>query len=270
MLCSGAVGVAAAQSTVPERFDPTPNFSYAVFVGSGIYTLNDRRVYIARMPFSWKWRKADEQPGALGIRFLLPATVGVTNFEHIEDLPSLSIDDLSSLSFVPGVELEYAATPNLFVKPFLQAGLGWEFQDEETTFVWGAGMRARLALAQDKSDWLVGGEVLAAGNVPSDEQPSTSLSRIGLGIEHKYPLRWQLSDRKTSLHTQLIGYHYVDEATFNSPQGDIKLRSTIQFGLSIGVEPAIRFLGFSVRQIGLGYKYGEDFSAITIVTSFPF
>jgi len=261
------VGAAAAQSTVPGEFEPSPTYSYAVFVGSGVYTLNDRRAYILRMPFSWTWRQASHETGEWGVKFLLPVTVGVTDFE---DLPDLSTDNLSTLTFVPGVEFEYALRSNLFIKPFLQAGIGWEFQDHESTFVWGAGVRARLALPQTNSNWLIGGEILVAGDVPGDDEPSTDLSRISLGVEYKKRLKWQLADRQTSLHTQLIGYHYVDEANFNSPKGDITLRSTVQLGLAIGVEPALKFLGFSVGQIGLGYRYGDDFSAVTLVTSFPF
>jgi hypothetical protein len=264
------VGTAAAQSTVPGEFEPSPTYAYAVFAGSGVYTLDDRRAYILRMPFSWTWRHANHETGEWGAKLLLPVTVGVTDFDNIEDLPDLSIDNLSTLTFVPGVDFEYVLRPNLFIKPFVHTGIGWEFQDNEKTFVWGAGVRARLALPQSNSNWLIGGEILVAGDVPGDDEPSTDLSRISLGVEYKKPLSWRLGDRQTALHTQLIGYHYVDEANFNTAQGDTTLRSTVQLGFAVGVEPAIKVLGFSMSQIGIGFRYGEDFSAITLVTSFPF
>ena len=267
ILCARPV---LAQATDPIEYSVAPNYSYAVFVGSGVYTLDDRRVYVARMGFSWHWKEADAATGDLGVKFLLPVTVGITNFEDFEDLPDLTVDDISTLSFVPGVELEFALSERFSVKPFAQAGVGLEFQDKDTTFVWGAGVRSRYTKTLGKSDWILGGELMAAGNVPGSGVESSSIVRAGFGVEHVYPLAWEWNGRRTTLHTQLIGYHYPNEATFDAPASDISIDNTIQLGMAIGIDPAFKFLGISVRQVGVGYKHGNDISAITLVTSFPF
>ena len=267
---SVCIGRTVAQAPTSVVFDAVPNYSYAVFVGSGIYRLDDRKIFIARMRFSRTWTEPDAESGSPGIRFLLPVTVGITNFEDFDDIPNLVVDDLATLSFVPGVEFEYVVRPNLSIKPFAQAGFGWELQDGDLNFVWGAGMRARMTLPRKKSAWVLGGELLVAGNVPGDDEPSTDFTRMGLGLEYKFPIRWTMLGRQSSLHAQVIGYHYFNEAEFKSPRRDIMLDDIIQIGLSIGIDPAAKFLGIPVRQLGLGYKYGSDVSAIILITSFPF
>ena len=116
----------------------------------------------------------------------------------------------------------------------------------------------------------MGGELLLAGNVPGDDEPDTQLTRMGLGLEYSFPLRWTMLGRQTSLHTQVIGYHYFNDAEFKSPRGDIVIYDSIEISVSLGIDPAAKFLGIPIRQLGLGYKYGSDISAITLVTSFPF
>ena len=106
--------------------------------------------------------------------------------------------------------------------------------------------------------------------MPGDNNPSTKFTRLGLGVEYKFPMHWQMLRRQTSLHTQVTGYHYLNDAEFKSPGRDIMLDNIIQIGLSIGIDPPAKFLGIPIRQLGLGYKYGSDISAITLVTSFPF
>jgi len=270
LLYSVCIGRAISQTPAPVVFDAVPNYSYAVFAGSGIYRLDDRKIFIGRMRFSRAWREPSAESGSPGIRFLLPVTVGITDFEDFDDIPNLTVDDLATLSFVPGVELEYVLRKNLSIKPFAQAGLGWELDDGDSTFVWGAGARARLTVPRAKSAWVLGGELLLAGNVPGDDEPSTDFTRMGLGLEYEFPLRWKMWGRQTSLHAQLIGYHYFNEAEFNSPRRDIMLDDIIEIGLSFGFDPAVKFLGIPVRQLGLGYKYSPDVNAITLVTSFPF
>ena len=115
----------------------------------------------------------------------------------------------------------------------------------------------------------MGGELLLAGNVPGDDEADTQLTRMGLGLEYSFPLRWTMLGRQTSLHTQVIGYHYFNDAEFKSPRGDIVIYDTIEISVSLGIDPAAKFLGVSVHQLGLGYKFSSSIKAVTLVTSFP-
>ena len=264
------MGQGSAQSTAPVDFEEIPNYAYGVFAGTGIYRLDDRRIFIARINYSRTWKEPSPETGSPGVRFLLPVAVGITNFETFEDILGLEVDNIATLSFVPGIELEYVVRPNLSIKPFAQAGWGWELEDGGSDFIWGAGARARWTLPRESSAWDLGGELLVAGNVPGEDDPSTGFTRMGLGLEYKFAMRWTMLGRQASLHAQVIGYHYFTDAKFKSPVRDIELANSVQIGLSIGIDPSARFLGIPVRRLGLGYRYSTDFDAIIFVTSFPF
>ena len=263
--------IGQAQLVPPEELEGIPNHSYAVFVGTGYYRLDDRRLLALSMPFSWQIRDPEAEPRRLGVKLLLPMALGITNFEKVSDFPDLDIDDLATFSFVPGVQIDYPVTTEWTVKPFAQAGLGWDLQSSGSTFVWGGGLRTHYRPEiGETSPWTFGGEYLAAGNNPDNNAPNTRFSRLGLGLEYRHPMRWSLLHRKTFLHTHLVGYYYLTDVEFLPPLERIELGHSVELGVSIGIDPPVKYLGVSLDQLGLGYKYGDELRAITLVASFPF
>ena len=264
-------GAAHAQMVPPGELEGIPNYSYAVFVGTGYYRLDDRRLFVLRMPFSWRLREPDVETRGLGVKLLLPVAMGITNFEKIEDVPELNIDDLATVSFVPGVQLEYPATADWAIKPFLQAGAGWDANSSGTTFVWGGGLRTSYQpRIGETSPWTIGGEYLLAGNNPDTDDPNTRFSRLGGGLEYRHAMGWTFFNRRTFLHTHLVGYYYLNDVDFLPPRETIQLDHSIEIGLSLGIDPPLEYLGISLDQFGLGYKIGDDLRAITLIGSFPF
>ena len=242
-----------------------------MFVGTGYYRLDDRRLFVLRMPMSWALTDPDPETEQPGIRLLLPVAAGVVNFDELSDLPELSIDDLATLSFVPGLELEYSVNNEWSLKPFIQAGQGRDLKSSRSTFVWGVGMRARYQATDGAlSNWLFGGEFLAAGNEPDNDDPNTRFSRLGAAAEHRHPLNWTLLDRRTSLHTRVLGYYYMNDANFVPPIESTRLDYSVELSVSLGIQPPVEYLGLSMAQLGVGYKIGDDLRAITLVYSFPF
>ena len=228
------------------------NYAYAVFVGTGKYAIDDRDLYIFNAPLVFDLYDADsEVENEVRFRLLAPIAIGVTDFETVEDFPDLDIDSLQTLSFVPGLEMPITVNDHWQVKPFAQVGFGVDTASDSESFIWGAGVRTGGVYGED-SRWLVGGEYLWAGNNPNGDDPTTSFSRWGVGVEYKIPTNWSVFDRYVSWHLRAIQWYFTDAADFEEPVLPFKLKHSTQLGLSFGLSRPIDMLGYKFTQLGIG------------------
>lgn len=260
-----ASGVAQSQEEERPR---TINYSYAAFVGSGLYRLDDRTVGVLRIPFSKRLREPTMEK--IGIKALFPVTVGYHDYES--DPPhDVDGDSFLSLSFVPGVELQYLARPNWAIKPFANAGVGLEVDDGDTDAIWGFGLRSVARVRRKSPQIYLGAEWLTASNNPDDDDLDDHFTRVGGGIDFRFPLKMTLGDRATSITTHINVFDYVNEVEFGIEGGDFyEIGWTAEIGAALGLDPPLSVLGFTVDRIGLGFRFGEDLRAIVLVRKFPF
>jgi len=103
--------------------DALLNYSFAVWVGSGVYKVKsaDKRIAVLRAPFAYTLRSAQNEKQAfsdrLGFRLLLPAVVALeeetdTNFTF------------GAVALVPGLEVQIPVNKYWTLKPFGQIGAG--------------------------------------------------------------------------------------------------------------------------------------------------
>ncbi|MEH6581277.1 MAG: hypothetical protein V7754_05020 [Halioglobus sp.] len=253
-----------------EEVNGVGNYAYAVFVGTGIYSVDDRDIYIVRAPLSFDLEEIDLEAGeSTGIRLLAPVAVGLTNYELLDELPELDVEDLQSISFVPGLEVPIALAENWLLNPFVQAGFGVDTKSDAESFIWGAGIRTSARFG-DESRWIVGGEFLKAGDNPTNDDPSTSFSRLGLGAEYKIPTNWLVFDRYISWHFRAIQWYFSDPVVFDEPLERFELNDSTEVGLSLGLSRPINMWGYDLTQMGVGYEWASDFKAVKFFTTFPF
>ena len=197
-------------------------------------------------------------------------SVGITDFNDIDDLPEISIDSIQTMTITPGVEFLIPVMSNWQIKPFGQAGLGWDMKSSNNSFIWGLGARTQ-AWFGDGRKWLVGGELLWAGNDPKKStEPETSFFRVGVGAEYKWQTNWSPFGYRVSWHGRLIQYFFTHEITFEPPPTEVKVRSSTEIGVSFGIDPPVNILGYKFRQLGLAYEYADNVRGIRLTTTFPF
>jgi len=245
------------------------NYVYSVFTGTGKYEVDDRTIYVVRMPLTLNWRKADHVEMKPGFRMLLPVAVGVSQFENILDIPGFTLDDLQTMTVVPGVEVDIPLTRNWALKPFAQAGWGWDLKDSRNSFVWGLGARTRAQLGE-RGEWLFGGEALTAGNEPGSDGSPTRFVRWMFGLEYKWQTDWAPFGRRVSLHPRLTQRLFSNELELQPPVEETLIRWTTEVGASVGIDPPINILGYKLSQAGVAYEFGDKLRAIKLITKFPF
>jgi hypothetical protein len=269
VIVAALISLSAPASYAGEE-DGVANYAYAVFSGTGRYTILDRTIYMINMPFRYNFKKGSKiGDREVKYKILLPLAIGVTDFENFDDLPDLDVDSLQTVSFVPGLEVSIGMTPRWQLKPFAQTGFGIDSKSDSKSFIWGVGVRTRFTFGA-KSNWIAGGEYLWAGNNPNGNLASSDFQRWGFGIEYKYSTSWVLFDRSVSWHLRAIRWQITDPLEFQKPLLSSKLKNSSEIGFSLGLSRPIRLIGFNLSQVGIGYATSDGYDAVKIFARFPF
>jgi hypothetical protein len=262
-----AAGPAVGQTIPPTEIDGHMNHGYAVFVGTGWYKFDDRRVFVFRIPAAWQLRELKQDQ--MGIKLLLPVAIGIHNFDDLK-IADFDIDDVGTISFVPGVEFQFKPGPRWEVKPFGQFGAGWE-QDGGADLIFGLGTRTNYTIPSGDAAYVIGAEYLIAGD-DDDEGPSSNIHRLALGFEYKHPVKWSLFGRRTSMHWRIISYNYIGGLEVRSfpDTASYEIDAELRLGFAVSIDPGLKIIGIPFSHLGLGYRVSEHSSAIVFETTFPF
>ena len=197
--------------------------------------------------------------------------IGIQNFDNLDDFLGFQLDDIQTISFVPGVELQFQPLRRWQVKPFVQGGIGWSPDAGAADFIYGLGARSSYVIPTGNSQVKIGGEYLVAGDKANDGG-SSAINRLSLGVEYQYLIRWSLFNRQTSMHWRLIGYNYIGGLTIKSfPDTEsYDIDSELEIGFALSIDPVLKILGIPASHLGLGYRVGENSRAIVVETTFPF
>lgn len=246
------------------------NFAYSIFVGTGIYEINDRTIYVFRAPLSFDLVEIDpENDQTLGVRLLVPVAVGVNQFEDDDDIDDFNAQDIQSFSIAPGVEFPITLSPEWQLSPFAQIGAGVDAKSDFESVIWGSGVRTRWQPGA-APNWLFGGEFLWAGNKPNNDQNATDFTRWGLGTEYRLETEQVVFGRSLSWHFRLLQWYFSDAVKFEQPLEVYELNSATEVGVSVGFNKPFNIMGYRLRQMGIGYEWADNFRAITFFTTFPF
>jgi hypothetical protein len=259
-----------ATAVAQEEQTGVANYAYSIFIGTGRYEIGDRTIYVIRAPMAFNLKTPDYESGQFGYKFLLPMAIGITNFDNFEDLPELSVDSLQTVSVTPGVEMQIPVKANWQIKPFGQAGLGWDMTSSSNSFIWGAGARTQAWFGDNKK-WLIGSEFLWSGNNPKhEEEPDSTFTRLGIGAEYKWQTNWSPFGYRVSWHARLVQYYFTHRVTLEPPPKEEQIENSTEVGFSFGIDPPINIFGYKFRQGGIAYERSDDVTAIKLFTTFPF
>ena len=257
-------------ATHAQTFSGVENYAYSIFTGTGAYKIDDRTIYILRMPLRWQLLDPDYESKKIGLSLLAPAAIGITSFDDpFKDIPELRVDDLQTVSFVPGVEAQIPISNNWRLKPFAQAGMGLDLKSSNNSVVWGVGARTRAWFGENDR-LLLGGEILFASDDPNSQAAETTFTRWALGTEYKLQTNWAPFGRRISWHFRLIEWRYTNPVQILPPIEETKINATTEFGVSFGLDQPLNLLGYKFTQGGISYKWSENLRAVMLTTKFPF
>lgn len=268
LLLGLAATVHGQQMTADESGSrDTVHYAYGTLLGTGVFKLDDRTVTVFRVPISYTFREPTRE--AFGVRLQVPTAVGFHDYDpETELIPGA--DQLSTLSVVPGVELEFLVGENWRVKPAGYLGFGTDLSSTDSAIIYGAGVSGLRSLNVAYPEMHFGTALLLNGYDPGSTT-GDFISRLTAGFDAKFPTSWTFDDRNVFIGGHMIGYYYMNQLEFRTIIDEpIKLRAEIEFGLFVGARPVPKIFGIAINRLGVGYRFSDVSDAVVLFAGFPF
>ena len=270
LICSRPATV-WAQAVETRESDELVNYAYSAILGTGYYKVGDQKVYVISLPFTYtQWKAGDGH--RYGFKWLLSTGVGLNNFDWDDPVPDDG-DDVATTSFLPGIELHFPLKSNWHLRPYAQYGFARDISNSEWSQVYTGGLKTRYYLRElthDRMGITWGNRASIAGYKP-DSSDRQSLGMLSTGIDLRWPQRWKLFNNTAWLGMYFAGNFYFKDAEFQdalNEHDDVSREFTV--GLSVGTLRDFDILGVEFERVGIGYRFGPDIRAVTLIGNFPF
>jgi hypothetical protein len=264
LLLAPAAALAQGDTRAEQQF---ANYAFAHELGSGLYQAGEQLLQIYRLPLRWEYREATRDTP--GISLLLPATIGFLDFEPGQILEHDLPDRIDSISFVPGIGLEFLSG-NWSLRPFARMGVEIADQSklESTLFSVGVYNEYRRQFADG---WRLRfrDDLLYSGVNYRGELPSDTFLRWRNAIEGSNAAQGGAATRALETGFFAVLDWYIEPPTGLATGIDIP-ELQFEVGMMLGTRPALRWGRVPIPRIGLSYRFAGDVSAWRLVLGAPF
>jgi hypothetical protein len=258
--------------------DPEEQVHWAVgaFFGTGWYQVDDNRsVFVLRVQPRQSIRDPSLDGGGsrkLGLEIVYPVSLGLSRLEDVPDF--IDFGNYATISFTPGVILEVPVNEKWSLRPFANAGYGWEMESREGALIGYGGVRSRYRLSDGRLRWSLLNGAYYAGYRP-EFQDRGQYGALMAGMEFSHPLgSVEFNGDPLDLNWHLTYNWYFDRLDFHADaERFATFRDQWELGVAFGKrEDRLEFGFMSFEQIGLAYRWSSDggFNAITVNFRSPF
>jgi len=219
------------------------NYSFGVWLGSGVYKVNDadKKFAVLRVPSAYTLRPVQSDQSApidrLGFRLLLPAVIGYeqetdTNFNY------------GAVAFVPGT----------------------------VQYIYGGGFRSLVSIPWQKFVFGIGNSLVLAGDRDASSNDTSGFSMVNAGLDIRHPTNWTLFDRQLDISGYFIINYFKNDVDILSDDGSTsKINTIYDVGLTFGVSQAVSIWVVDIDRVGIDYRWGDEgFQGIGFNLGFPF
>ena len=271
---AGLVAAASAQAQqvqpryVQER-EELANWYYAATFGTGVYTTGDRTVAVLQLPLSYTLREPEVD--RWGLRITLPVSVGFYDYYFDDILDEGLPNGFSTLSFVPGLELEKQVTSRWRLKPYFSAGAGWELDGAGYAWIYDVGLRSRFLLGEDQGVEFALVNRLAVAGYDAHDGSRQPLGYLAIGLDIVVPTPAEVLGRPVIIGITPAYYYYfrrIRYAELDDP--DNSIGEEFELALSVLTRRPFSIAGIEVDRIGIAVSTGEGVTGYRLFTSLPF
>ena len=232
----------SAQSPVEEPI----HWAYGAYFGTGVYRVSGgEEAFIVSVRPRWEVREAaldaqGERTVGIGLRF--PVAVGAYSFDAANPGTTLALDNVSTLSAVPGIEFDIPIGPRWSLKPLAYVGWGAELDGDASAWMYWTGLKSRFAFPRNKATWTLVNALTYVGYSANDGENGNVLP-LFTGFEIDRPLGMKkVAGEPVVLHWHAGYTSYLNEVELFSSLTTlehIKLEDEWELGVafSTGEEP---------------------------------
>ncbi len=243
------------------------SFAFASYLGTGFYTTSGQNVFVLQMPFEHVIKeKTDTKTGWV---LKLPITIGFINFKNlnVEELPG--INDVGTITFLPGLEYQYPITPNWTLIPFADYGFARELDNTSNILITGTGIKSYFDVHFDNAKFTLGNRFLYAREQSKDFDSASSYSLLETGLNLRVNSHFFMSDEPLYSNFYYINFYYPNNLVFfEQTPNPVKIGIEHEIGVTFSDLPDFMF--FEKPQIGIGIRFGNGINVYRIVFGAPF
>ncbi|MBG7610232.1 MAG: hypothetical protein IZT55_05120 [Anaerolineae bacterium] len=238
------------------------NFAFSNYLGTGFYTTSEHDVFVIQLPIDYTIiEKTDSEAGWV---LNLPITIGFINFDNLklEDLPE--IDDVTTLSFVPGIEYHYPVSPDWTIIPFADYGFARDFNHTSNVLITGIGVKSYANFHLNETVITLGNRFLHARERSDDSNDASDHVLIETGLNYRLT-----NNRAINTNLYYVNYYYPDSLVFfDRTPNPIIVGVANEIGVTFSNLPD--FLFFDSPELGIGVRFSGDVDILRIVFGSPF
>jgi hypothetical protein len=247
---------------------PIP-WAYSAYFGTGVYEVdNGETSYIIRVAPSWRIREAslgEQGQRTIGWRIRVPIAFGLHNFDTSAPGATLSLDNVSTLTAVPGVEFDIPMTKRWSLRPFANFGWGGEIGGGSSAWVYWAGVKSRFTFAADGFDWSIVNAFAYSGYTDdksvSGARTSSRVLPLLTAFEFDRPIEKKIGGEPVHLYWT-AGYtdYLADEPLLlGSIVSSIHIDDEWEVGMAFGrgTEP-MKLWRLRWDRVGIAYRFSSD------------
>ena len=270
-----AVAIVTTVASIPALGSDDPdellNYSFGVWVGSGIYKVKgaDKRFVVLRIPAAYTFRKAqydkDRFIDRLGYRLLIPAVLAVqdetdTNYTF------------GAAAFVPGLEVQVPVNRFWTLKPFGQFGAGKDTAGGNLTYIYGGGARSLISFPWNRFEFGIGNSVILAKDKNASNGDTNGFSMLEAGLDVTHPIGLTFRDHELRAGLFFVASRFFNRVEFLEDGEDTeRVNRIFNVGLTLGTDESVSIWKFSVDRVGVNYRWGNaGFRGIGFNLGFPF
>lgn len=243
------------------------NFAFASYLGTGFYTSSGQDVFVLQLPLDYTIKQKTDTDS--GILLKLPITIGFINFSglEVEELPE--IKDVTTLTFLPGIEYQIPVTPDWTLAPFADYGFARDFNYEENILIIGLGIKSYLDFHLDDSMFTLGNRFLYARERTKNSNNDADYSLIETGLNYRLDTDYLFENGPLYSNFYYINFYYPNNLVLLE-QTENPVRVGMEHELGITISNLSDFLFFEKPQIGLGVRFGNGVNIYRIIFGAPF
>jgi hypothetical protein len=259
------VCLTASQSTLAASAG-TVHWAYSAYFGTGVYQIGDfATVGVVRLAPRWTFRESaidDDGKRTLGWHFRLPVAIGYHNFDFRDIGEIVDLNNVVTVSVIPGIEMDIPVTRRWTLRPLLYMGWGTVTDSSDSAWSYWTGIKSRYRWNTGKLEWNLLNAISYVGFNPNEDNKSSGMVPIMAGFEWAYPFTdWKMDNTPLELNWHVAYTSFQNDLDLPPflDQGAEHVLDLWQVGVALGKHgKKFEFWKFKWDRVGLAFEQGGN------------
>ncbi len=243
------------------------NFAFSNYLGTGFYATSGQEVFVFQIPFQYTIREKTNKISGWVLK--LPLTFGIINVNNIDINNIPDLNDVTTLTFLPGIEYQHPITQNWTVTPFIDIGLARDFNNATNVLLTGIGIKSFYSIPVGNALLMLGNRFLYARERSDISNNDSDYSLIETGLNYRVASDYTFDNGTIFSNLYYINFYYPNNLVFFEQTAN-PVRVGVEHEIGITFSNLPDFLFFKQPQIGAGIRFGDDLNVFRIVFGAPF